>query len=169
MTLDWSTVATPAGPLTLVVDDDVVVAAGFSDDASLLQQRLAHALAGAYLRHRPDLGPITRAVGAYLRGDLTALDALPARQHGGAFMQAAWAALREIPAGESVSYTQLATRAGRPAAVRAAASACARNLIAPIVPCHRVVRTDGLLGGYYWGLPVKRWLLEHEAAHAAAA
>jgi methylated-DNA-[protein]-cysteine S-methyltransferase len=63
-----------------------------------------------------------------------------------------------------VTYTGFAALAGRPLAVRAAAAACARNAAAPFVPCHRVLRTDGTLGGYRWGLPVKRRLLDHEAA-----
>jgi methylated-DNA-[protein]-cysteine S-methyltransferase len=61
-----------------------------------------------------------------------------------------------------VTYTGLAARAGRPAAVRAAAQACARNPAALFVPCHRVIRSDGTMGGFRWGVPVKRWLLEHE-------
>ena len=67
-------------------------------------------------------------------------------------------------AGEPVSYTELAARTGNPAANRAAAQACARNAAALFVPCHRVIRTDGTLGGFRWGLPAKRWLLDHEAA-----
>jgi methylated-DNA-[protein]-cysteine S-methyltransferase len=63
-----------------------------------------------------------------------------------------------------VSYTELAAKAGRPEAVRAAASACARNAAALFVPCHRVLRSDGSLGGFRWGTTVKRWLLEHEAS-----
>ena len=66
---------------------------------------------------------------------------------------------------KTVSYTELATLAGSPAAMRAAGQACARNLIIPIVPCHRVVRRDGTLGGYAYGLPVKQQLLDHERRH----
>jgi methylated-DNA-[protein]-cysteine S-methyltransferase len=68
--------------------------------------------------------------------------------------------------GRPVSYTEFAARAGNPTAVRGAAQACARNAAALFVPCHRVLRADGTLGGFRWGLPVKRWLLEHEAATA---
>jgi len=86
------------------------------------------------------------------------------RQLAQPFLSAAWQALRAIPPGEPISYTELAARAGRPAAVRAAAQACARNPCALFVPCHRVVRADGSLGGYRWGLPVKRWLLRWESS-----
>lgn len=63
------------------------------------------------------------------------------------------------------SYTELAAKAGRPRAVRAAAAACARNPAALFVPCHRVLRSDGSLGGFRWGLPAKRWLLDYESLH----
>ncbi len=70
------------------------------------------------------------------------------------------------PAG-TVSYTQLAAQAGNPRAPRAAGAACAYNLIAPVVPCHRALRSDGTLGGYYYGLDRKTWLLRHEGARPA--
>ena len=109
-----------------------------------------------------DLGAVTDAVQAYFDGDVDALDQVPVRQPGGAFTQHAWDAMRTIPAGSTWSYAELATKAGNPAAVRAAGAACAHNMVAPFVPCHRVVRTGGNLGGYYYGLAVKRWLLDHE-------
>jgi methylated-DNA-[protein]-cysteine S-methyltransferase len=164
MTLAAATVATPAGPLSLLVDDDGLRGMGFTDDPEVLRRRLR---SPGPMTVRSDLGAATDAVRAYLDGDLTAFDALPVVQDGGPFLREAWDALRRVPAGQTVTYTELARRAGRPAAVRAAASACARNLVAPAVPCHRVVRTDGSLGGYYWGLPVKRWLIAHEARWAA--
>jgi methylated-DNA-[protein]-cysteine S-methyltransferase len=70
--------------------------------------------------------------------------------------------LRDVPAGAPVSYAEYARRSGRPAAIRAAASACARNAAALFVPCHRVLRTDKTLGGFRYGLDVKRWLIAHE-------
>ena len=100
---------------------------------------------------------------AYFDGDLTAIDAVAVRQHtDGAFLATAWAALRTVGPGHPVSYTGLAALAGRPAAVRATAQACARNTVALFVPCHRVLRSDGSLGGFRWGVQVKRWLLDHE-------
>ena len=72
--------------------------------------------------------------------------------------------MRKIPAGKTWSYAELAKRAGSVDAVRAAGSACARNLIAPIIPCHRVVKTGGALGNYGYGLEVKEWFLRHEGA-----
>jgi methylated-DNA-[protein]-cysteine S-methyltransferase len=110
-----------------------------------------------------DLGEPTAAVWAYHNGELSAVDGVPVRQRGGPFLERAWEVLRAVPAGAPLSYTELAAKSGRPAAVRAAAAACARNATALFVPCHRVVRSDGGLGGFRWGLPTKRWLLAHEA------
>jgi methylated-DNA-[protein]-cysteine S-methyltransferase len=175
--MNTTTVRTPAGPLTiLATDDGVVRAAGFTDEvASLLVGMPAHWRSAA--KPCDDLGEVSKAVTAYLDGDLTALDEVPVVQRPDAatvasgrseFLTAAWRALRQIRPGETVTYTELAARAGRPAAVRPAASACARNNVALFVPCHRVLRGDGGLGGYRWGTDVKRWLLHHERALAQA-
>ncbi|HEV8639673.1 MAG TPA: bifunctional DNA-binding transcriptional regulator/O6-methylguanine-DNA methyltransferase Ada [Methylomirabilota bacterium] len=89
---------------------------------------------------------------------------LPLDVRGTAFQQRVWQALREIPAGSTVTYTEIAARLGAPKAVRAVAQACASNAIAVAIPCHRVVRTDGALAGYRWGVKRKRALLDREAA-----
>ena len=159
--LDVTEVPTPVGTLAIVTDDGVVVASGFTSLEDQLN-RLPAELADRGVQRRDDLGAVTDAVRAYLDGDVDALDTVPVRQPGGPFSQEAWQAMRTIPAGRTWSYAELATKAGNPAAVRAAGSACARNMVAPFVPCHRVVRTGGDLGGYYYGLAVKRWLLDHE-------
>ena len=88
---------------------------------------------------------------------------LPLDVRGTAFQQRVWQALRRIPAGETVSYTDIARRIGRPEAVRAVAQACASNALAVAIPCHRVVRSDGSLSGYRWGVERKRALLERES------
>ncbi|MGK5673886.1 methylated-DNA--[protein]-cysteine S-methyltransferase [Micromonospora sp. URMC 106] len=160
---DSTVIDTPAGPLSIVAGPDGAVrAAGFTGEPEHLLP-LVHPTLRAPLRHRADLGPITAAVAAYFDGELTAIDAVPVQQHtGGVFMAHAWQVLREVKPGDPVTYTAYAGLAGRPAAVRAAAAACARNAAALFVPCHRVLRTDGTLGGYRWGLDVKKWLLGHE-------
>jgi AraC family transcriptional regulator of adaptative response/methylated-DNA-[protein]-cysteine methyltransferase len=89
---------------------------------------------------------------------------LPLDLRGTAFQRRVWQALREIPNGSTASYAEIAARIGRPKAVRAVARACAANAIAVAIPCHRVVRTDGTLSGYRWGVARKRALLEREAA-----
>jgi methylated-DNA-[protein]-cysteine S-methyltransferase len=160
MTIEATTLHTPIGGLALLARDGTLVAAGFADIDTMRAR-----IGDEPLTVRNDLGELSRGVAAYFDGDLTAMDGLPVAQPGGPFRQAAWIAMRRVPAGESISYTKLAAEAGNPKAVRAAGSACALNLIAPIVPCHRVLRTDGSLGGYYYGLPAKRWLIAHEQRH----
>jgi len=104
---------------------------------------------------------VARVVG-FVEAPRLGLD-LPLDVRGTAFQQRVWQALREIPVGETVSYTELARRLGAPNAARAVAGACAANAIAVAIPCHRVVRNDGALSGYRWGVERKRALLEREA------
>lgn len=157
--MNLTTVDTPAGPLTILATDaGVVRAAAFAADPGRFPVP-----APPDTRQRPDLGPVTAAVRSYLDGDLAAIDEIPVDQPGsGDFLAHVWWTLRQVKAGNPVTYAQLAALAGRPAAVRAAANACARNAAALFVPCHRVLRTGGGLGGYRWGTTVKEWLLGHE-------
>ncbi|MEV6345811.1 methylated-DNA--[protein]-cysteine S-methyltransferase [Actinoplanes sp. NPDC051851] len=163
--LRHSTMDTPAGPFTVLVSEaGAVRAAGFTTDAPALL-RLIHPRLTEPLEPGGTPAHVHAAVRAYLGGDLTALDSVPIEQRtSGDFMRHAWEVMREIKPGAPVTYSHFAALSGRPAAIRAAAGACARNAVALFLPCHRVLRTDGSLGGYRWGLPVKTWLLEHEAA-----
>ena len=101
---------------------------------------------------------------AYFAGDARALEAVAWKASGTAFQLQVWEALCTIPAGETISYAQLARRIGRPTAVRAVGLANGANPVAVIVPCHRVIGTNGSLTGYGGGLPRKRWLLDLEGA-----
>ncbi|MEY4969782.1 MAG: hypothetical protein RLZZ277_13 [Actinomycetota bacterium] len=105
---------------------------------------------------------ITDKLADYFDGDLKAINSIAVKQPGGDFSQAAWAFMRKIKAGTAESYADLAYRAGSPAAVRAAGSACAKNKIAIIIPCHRIIKSGGAIGAYGWGVNKKVWLLEHE-------
>ena len=105
---------------------------------------------------------ITDALENYFDGELKAINSIAVKQPGGDFSQAAWASMRKIKAGTAESYADLAYRAGSPAAVRAAGSACAKNKIAVIIPCHRIIKSGGAIGAYGWGVNKKVWLLEHE-------
>jgi methylated-DNA-[protein]-cysteine S-methyltransferase len=105
-------------------------------------------------------------VRAYYAGEVAAVGQVAVRQRSGPYRQHAWEVLRDVPAGDQVTYTEYAHRTGRPAAVRAAAGACARNAAALFVPCHRVLRSDGTLGGFRYGLPIKESLLARERALA---
>ena len=162
--MQHSTIDTPAGPFTYVVSSGGAVrAAGFTTDVAELLE-LVHPALREETRPAADPGPVGEAVRSYLDGDLTALDAVPVEQRtGGPFMAHAWQVMRDIKPGSPLTYAGYAALAGRPAAIRAAAAACARNAVALFVPCHRVVGTDGTLRGYRWGLHVKTWLLAHEA------
>lgn len=162
-TAAWSTILTPTGPFTMIVNDDAeVLASGWSDDADYLNALVHRSIRPLTLVNKPDLGAVTTAAERYHQGDLTAIETIPVRQRSGEFLEHAWDVLRTIPAGSPVSYTEFAARSGRPAAIRGAASACARNAAALFVPCHRVLRTDRSLGGFRYGLPIKSWLLAHE-------
>jgi methylated-DNA-[protein]-cysteine S-methyltransferase len=165
MSLRGWTIETPEAPWSVVVDGDVVVASGFCGLEELVE-RLPDG--GASVVRGEPVGPVADAARAYIAGDAGVLDAVQVRQPGGEFQQQAWTAMRGIPAGKTWSYAELATKAGRPSATRAAGTACARNMVAPFVPCHRVVRSDGSLGGYAYGLPVKRWLLSLEGGSSGS-
>lgn len=166
---------TPVGDLAVVLDDDgTVIASGFAPLAELTQ-RLGPPAAGSLGTHgalreaEPSLiAPVTDAVERYFAGDVAALAGVPVRQAGGRFATAAWDALRASRPGEQVTYAELARRAGSPGAARAAGQACARNLLAPFVPCHRVVPTGGGVGRYAYGADVKSSLLAHERAASVA-
>ena len=161
MTATIQTIDTPDGPFTILADGDgAVLASGWTDDRDRILGRL---------RVPPtDVtdGPTdaAAAVHAYYDGDLAAIDSVTVAQHGTVLQTAGWRALRRIDPGHPLTYTEFAAELGAPGAVRAAASICARNAPALFVPCHRVLRSDGTLGGFAWGLDVKQRLLRREAA-----
>jgi methylated-DNA-[protein]-cysteine S-methyltransferase len=113
-------------------------------------------------RVKPD--QITGLIRDYFEGDLSAINSIKVRQPGGEFSQTAWRAMRKVRVGNVISYAELANKAGSPKAVRAAGSACAKNRVAIVVPCHRIIKTGGGLGNYAYGLKAKEWLLSHEGA-----
>lgn len=164
MTLKTTTVDTPVGHFAMVADADGVCVAGFHAEPAELIARLDARRRADDVVPVPDLGDWSDAVRAYFAGDVGALDAVPVNPPTTVFRAAACKAMRAVPAGETISYQELAAMAGNPQAIRAAGSACATNLVALIVPCHRIVARGGTLGGYYYGLDLKRRLLDHEAA-----
>lgn len=139
------------------------VRAGAPDAA--LRQSLQEEFPRATIDARPsaDLQPLLDGALAIAQATPVPAD-LPVDIRGTAFQWRVWRALTQIPAGETRTYTEIAQAIGRPSAVRAVARACATNPIALVVPCHRVVRTDGHLGGYRWGLGMKDALLDAERA-----
>jgi len=157
---------TPIGPLSLLAHGAALVGAGFTGDPGELHARLHPSLRGLPLT-AAELPWLVKPLRDYFDGDLAAPGTLPVEHPASPGRERLWAELRTVPAGTTITYTGLAARAGMPRAARAAGSACAANLIAPVIPCHRVIRTDGGLGGYYYGLDRKRWLLAHEGAATA--
>ena len=105
------------------------------------------------------------ALSGYFDGDLSAFDGLELDVPGTAFQRRVWAALKDVAAGETVTYTEVARRVGSASAVRAVGSASGANAVCIVIPCHRMLRSDGSVGGYAGGLDRKTWLLEHERKH----
>ncbi len=154
---------TPVGTLNLIAHEDVLLAANLSN-MSEAKTSLDEEDRTLGFREVKSIPVISDLINDYFDGDLSALNAIKVRQPGAPFSQAAWKAMRRVKAGKTMSYADLADRAGSPAAVRAAGSACAKNAIVLVVPCHRIVKTGGALGNYAYGLNKKEWLLRFEAA-----
>ncbi len=154
---------TPIGVLSLIAEENIVLAAGFNGIDNLVS-RLASEDAGQQIKKSSKIHIISDLVSDYFEGDINSLNGIKVRQPGAKFSQEVWKVLRKIPAGKTLSYAELAKRAGSEAAIRAAGTACGNNLIAPIVPCHRIVKSGGAIGNYGYGVKIKEWLLRHEGA-----
>lgn len=151
------------GALLVATSDRGVCAIQLGDDPAALARDLQDRFPRARLiGDDPDFERLTATIVGFVEAPRLGLD-LPLDVRGTAFQQRVWQALRSIPAGETASYAEIAARIGAPASVRAVARACAANEIAVAIPCHRVVRRDGALSGYRWGVERKRTLLEREA------
>ncbi len=170
-TIHWSLVDTALG-LALVAATQrgicmvEICPADAGDAAIALEAKLRTEFPHALLEHvdagRDEfLAPRMQVVATRLAGEQ---GDLPVDLIGTAFQKKVWDALMKIPVGQTRSYADVATQLGQPGAARAVASACARNRVAVVVPCHRVIRGDGSLGGYRWGLPLKQQLLQRERA-----
>ena len=155
--IELSRVDSPLGILTFATGPRGLCALGLGGRMPRLQSPVREAKPKA---------EIAAALAAYFAGDLCAIDALEVEPEGTPFQRSVWAALRTIPAGTTWSYAELARAVGHPAATRAVGAANGRNPIALVVPCHRVIASDGTLGGYGGGLEMKRWLLRHERSQS---
>jgi methylated-DNA-[protein]-cysteine S-methyltransferase len=155
---------TPIGEMTLMVDrEGHLRALDWTDHETRLRQLLRLQYGDGYHAEPTDTPPdASGALKRYFDGDLTAIDTIPVRTAGTDFQRQVWHALRTIPCGTTVSYGQLATRIGRPDAVRAVGAANGANPISVVVPCHRVIGANGALTGYGGGIRRKSWLLAHE-------
>lgn len=159
VTINWAVVETTLGPMLVAASGKGVCRLSFNEGVEELARRFPNAAlveGGATFE-----ALLQRVIGAVERPG-TGVD-IPLDVRGTAFQQRVWQELRRIPPGETRSYSEIAAAAGRPTAVRAAGSANGANNVAVLIPCHRVVRADGSLGGYAYGLDIKRELLAREA------
>lgn len=162
----WSIADTALGRALVATTERGICMIELGDDDGALEAKLREEFPNARLE-RVDAGrdeflaPRLRAVAEALAGKQAQV---PVHLIGTAFQKKVWDALMKIPRGQTRSYAQIAQQIGHPRATRAVASACAGNHVAIVVPCHRVVRSDGSLGGYRWGLPMKQRVLERERA-----
>lgn len=160
-----SALPSPIGGLIAVTaPDGTIHALDFADCAARCERLFARHHPGATLVDGAAPAALAQALAAYFAGDLAAIAALPVARIGSAFQQAAWAALRAIPAGQTRSYASQAASMGKPSASRAVGLANGANPIGIIVPCHRVIGSGGALTGYAGGVQRKAWLLAHEGA-----
>lgn len=150
MSLLLSIFNTPIGKLHLLADDQILIGASFNQ------------IKNSKAKSVSKIPVISDLISDYFDGEIEAINAIKVSQPGATFSQSAWKAMRKVKG--VISYADLAKRAGSPAAVRAAGSACANNAIVLVVPCHRIVKTGGALGNYGYGLNKKEWLLRHEGA-----
>ncbi len=165
----YASAVTALGRVLVAATDKGICRIAFGDDGSELVQALRDAFSEADLVDDPArIAPFIDQIDAYLRGRRETFD-LPLDVTTTAFRQRVWDALRNIPYGETRSYTQVAESLGAPRSVRAVASACASNPIALAIPCHRVLQKGGSLAGYRWGLERKAALLDAEARRGAVA
>jgi len=161
--LQASSLNTPVGTLYLISDEQILLAAGFKSLNDLIK-RLSEVDSLQQVKDVKKIAKISDLINDYFDGDLMAINSIEVRQPGAKFSQNVWKSLRKIPVGKTWSYAELAKKSGSPDAVRAAGTACGNNLIAPIIPCHRVVKSGGALGNYGYGVKIKEWLLRHEGA-----
>ena len=163
MTLLITTSKTPIGNLNLIADEHVLLGANLSS-ISALKSGLDVSDQIREIKVVKSIPIISDLIAGYFEGDISAINGISVRQPGATFSQAAWKAMRKVKAGAVITYADLAGRAGSAAAVRAAGTACAKNAIMLVVPCHRIVKSGGALGNYAYGVNKKEWLLSHEGA-----
>jgi AraC family transcriptional regulator of adaptative response/methylated-DNA-[protein]-cysteine methyltransferase len=166
--ISYASSPTQLGTMMIAATDRGLCSLQFGESETELRARLAKEYPAAKLSPMPperkgQFADWIRALSQYLAGSTTSLD-LPLDVRGTAFQMKVWSYLQRIPYGEVQSYSEVAAGIGRPRAVRAVGSACASNEVALVIPCHRVIRGDGGLGGYRWGLHRKRTLIERERA-----
>lgn len=162
LTIRYATAACFLGWIIVAVTDRGICAIEFGDNPESLPDLVQARFSKAFLQEGgAELTSLIESVISFIESPDSAIE-LPLDIQGSAFQERVWKALRSVPPGSTVSYTDIACQIGSPKAVRAVAQACAANKLAVVVPCHRVVRRDGDLSGYRWGVERKRILLQRE-------
>lgn len=159
---------TPVGVLGLAAGEAGLRRLDFVKDEAAFVERLFESYGDRPILRSDDLDKVRRALDRYFAGDRLTFDLPVDLSDVSGFHERVLRAAARIPVGEVLTYTEIAARAGNPRASRAAGNALHNNPVAIIVPCHRIVRSDGSLGGYGGGLPIKAWLLRHEGAIATS-
>jgi methylated-DNA-[protein]-cysteine S-methyltransferase len=165
MELRFDEIPSAIGTLVLVTDGVQLCALDYVGYEQRMTDVLKPRFGNFHLKKNRNPCGFSSHLRAYLHGELSALDAIPVSTGGTPFQQRVWAALRTISPGTVMSYGEMAAQLGQPRAFRAVGAANALNPIAIVIPCHRLVGTNGSLTGYAGGLERKRWLLEHEGVN----
>ncbi len=158
-------IQSPIGQIVIVVDGDKLCSLDFEDYTERMMRLLTRRYGAVQLKQTHDPHGFSTRITNYFSGDYGILAAIPVHTGGTPFQQQVWSALRDIPAGQTVAYSQLAARIGRPRATRAVGMTISLNPVAIVLPCHRVVGCNAALTGYAGGIDRKRWLLRHENAY----
>jgi methylated-DNA-[protein]-cysteine S-methyltransferase len=156
----------PIGTILLITDGEALRALDFVDFEPRMHRLLKLYYGIRPLRENTETLGIKCRLNRYFAGDLTSLNDIVVSTQGTSFQRQVWAELRKIPFGATITYSELAKRVDRPTASRAVGLANGSNPVSIVVPCHRVIASTGALTGYAGGIDRKRWLLQHEAAHA---
>ena len=160
-----ATIDSPIGKLTTAAHGRRVCLVHFGPASAAVKASLKSWYPDEKIEAAPDPGGTVSVLRRYFEGDLDSLDEIEVDLHGTSFQRGGWTALRSVKPGTTLSYAQLAGRVGAPSAVRAVGAANGANPVAVVLPCHRIIGSNGSLTGYGGGLDRKRWLLDHEGVN----
>ncbi len=160
--IELAVVDTPIDALTLAARNGRVCLLHFGGDDEFVRAKLQRWYPAETIEHSTDPGRAASALVDYFAGDLGAIDRIGVEMNGTPFQKRVWDALRQVPAGKTATYAEIAVLVGSPTAVRAVGAANGANPVAVVVPCHRIIGSNGTLTGYGGGLKRKEWLLRHE-------
>ena len=156
--------SSPIGDIQIFTEGESLVFLDFADNADRIEELMGKRYGDFEIVESENAAEMCDRLDRYFNGDWSAFEGLNVSAGGTDFQKSVWEGLRAIPTGQSISYDQLARDVGNPNAIRAAASANARNPVSIVIPCHRVIGKNGAMRGYAGGIERKVWLLRHEGA-----